>query len=72
MGVTFKSSGVSENVKSDQGATATTEIDTDLTQDARAVEERARANRDKLMESNPLEDKVNNTTSLFSFELFNY
>lgn len=41
------------------GATAVTEIDTDRSRDARAIEERARETRDKLKdEANPLQDKV--------------
>lgn len=56
--VTFEA-GQSQ-VNADQNATATNEMDTDLSRDARAIEERARQTRAELAESatNPLEDKV--------------
>ncbi len=56
--VAFKGSGEAPAGPRDQGATATLEIDTALDRDARAVEERARAERDKVAAAeNPLEDK---------------
>ncbi len=57
--VAFKGTGESSSAgPRDMGATATLEIDTALDRDARAVEERARAERDRVASAdNPLEDK---------------
>lgn len=61
LGVAFKGSGVKEKGDNDdQGATATLEIDTESSRDARAIEERAKKVREGIQdgEKNPLEDKV--------------
>ncbi len=59
VGVTFKGTGDAPAARGDQGATATLEIDTAVDRDARAVEERSRAERDKVAAAdNPLEDRT--------------
>ena len=55
VGVAFEGTG-EEQGKSDMGATSTNQLDTDISEDFRAAEERARANRDAV--ENPLEDKT--------------
>ena len=55
VGVSFAGTG-QEQGRSDMGATATNELDTDVSKDYRATEERARANREAV--ENPLEDKT--------------
>ena len=55
VGVAFEGTG-EEQGRNDMGATATNQLDTDISKDFRATEERARANRDAV--ENPLEDKT--------------
>ena len=55
VGVAFEGTG-EEQGRSDMGATAINQLDTDISKDYRATEERARANRDAV--ENPLEDKT--------------
>lgn len=55
VGVSFEGTG-QEQGRSDMGATATNQLDTDISKDYRATEEKARANRESV--KNPLEDKT--------------
>ena len=55
VGVAFEGTG-KEQGRSDMGATSINQLDTDISEDYRATEERARANRDAV--ENPLEDNT--------------